>query len=239
MSEAVMARLRTTGSGRLPAEEAARLPDRLLDAAAAMFLTHGYAKASMEAIARAAGSSTKTIYSRYRNKDEILAATIRRLVDRTLPPIIEELENDADATEPRAFLTTVAARLVSLVMTKEVLGIFRLVLAESPRFPELARLSTEGPGRAVALLGRLFERWHRTGHLRVAPSADKLLARLFFDMTVTTPRNRAAVGRPLSRAELDTHIAAAVDLFWRAYGSDVQPSEKRKGSRAARTAPPR
>ncbi|HKU95202.1 MAG TPA: TetR/AcrR family transcriptional regulator [Vineibacter sp.] len=228
MSELEVTRLRTGGSGRLPAEEAARLPDRLLDAATAMFLAHGYAKASMEAIARAAGASTKTIYSRYRNKDEILAATIRRMVDRTLPPLLEELENDADTTEPRTLLATIAARLVTLVTTEDVLGIFRLVIAESPRFPELSRLSTEGPGRAIGFLGRLFERWHRSGQLRVAPTPDKLLARLFFDMTVTTPRNRAAVGRPLSRAELDVHVAAAVDLFWRAYGVDEGSAGRRR-----------
>ena len=119
MSELAAARLRTSGSGRLPADEAARLPDRLLDAATSMFLVHGYARASMEAIARAAGASTKTIYSRYRNKDEILAATIRRLVDRTLPPLLEELEDDADATEPRILLAAIASRLVKLVTTED------------------------------------------------------------------------------------------------------------------------
>ena len=69
-----MTRKTTARSGRLPAEEAAQIPDRLLDAATALFTSTGYGKTTMEAIAKQAGASSKTVYSRFANKEEILAA---------------------------------------------------------------------------------------------------------------------------------------------------------------------
>ena len=67
-----MARKKTTkargGPGRLSAEDAALLPDRLLDAALELFNERTYAEATMEQIARRAGASTTTLYARYADK---------------------------------------------------------------------------------------------------------------------------------------------------------------------------
>ena len=71
-------------AGRLPAEKAAMIPDRLLDAATALVSEVGYANTTMDAIARKAGASSKTVYSRYANKQEVLEAVVRRLMDRTI-----------------------------------------------------------------------------------------------------------------------------------------------------------
>ena len=91
-------------AGRLSAEEAENLPNRLLDAAAALFLEKGYAKATMEGVARAAQASTKTVYSRFDNKGEILAAVIRRLVEQTAAQLTAEVDAMVEGSEPRAFL---------------------------------------------------------------------------------------------------------------------------------------
>src|SRR5690242_18431738 len=70
------------GPGRLSAEEAAAVPDRLMDAAFLLFSRKGYADTSMEEIARTANASTKTIYSRYANKSELLKAVVERIITR-------------------------------------------------------------------------------------------------------------------------------------------------------------
>ena len=46
----------------------------------------GYARATMDAIAKAAGASRKTIYARYANKAEVLTAVVNRLLDTALAP---------------------------------------------------------------------------------------------------------------------------------------------------------
>jgi AcrR family transcriptional regulator len=201
-----------TGSGRLSAEEAARLPDRLLDAAMAVFLDQGYAQTTMDRIVRAAGASTKTVYSRYRNKNEILMAAVRRLMERGLPNLIDELDAEAKDAEPEAFLLQVGVRIANLATEDGALGIYRLVVAESPRYPDLAKLYGEGSGRVLAFLARLLAQWHQSGKLPLHGKPEGAAA-AFLDLMVATPRNRAVIGSPLSRTALKAHVASAVGVF--------------------------
>src|ERR1700761_9483232 len=72
------------GPGRLPAEEAAKVEDRLLDAALDLLRERSFSDTTMEQIARRAGASTKTLYSRYPGKAEVLQALTNRIVQRML-----------------------------------------------------------------------------------------------------------------------------------------------------------
>src|SRR5579872_6983661 len=93
-----------SGPGRLSAEASAALPDRLMDAAFHLFSRKGYADTSMEEIARAANASTKTIYSRYANKAELLKAVVERIIARVATAHAAETSHDAGKVEPRFFL---------------------------------------------------------------------------------------------------------------------------------------
>jgi AcrR family transcriptional regulator len=223
MKSSAKPKRRQTGPGRLSAEDAAKLPDRLLDAAAAMFLERGYAKATMEAIARKAQASTKTVYSRYANKAEILAAVIRRLVEGTLAEIDTDLEGKLDATDPQAFLFDIGLRFAALVSTRQTAGINRLVIAGAAEFPELALSYGEGPGRAAGIVRAALAQWQREGRLPLMPQPD-IAATIFYDMATSTPRTQALLGRPLARAALETHVSTVVALFLRGCGHPDQPA---------------
>src|SRR5215475_947002 len=75
------------GPGRLTAEEAARLPDRLLDAALELFNEQGYANTSMEQIARRAGATTKTLYARFSDKPAVVQAVVNRIIEASLKAV--------------------------------------------------------------------------------------------------------------------------------------------------------
>ncbi len=218
--------MRPKGSGRLSADEAERLPDRLLDAATAVFHEHGYAHATMEMIARVAGASTKTVYARYRNKNAILAAATRRMIDRTLPPLVDGLAPGNAEAEPRAMVAGIGRRLVGLATMPEAIGFYRNSVAEAVRFPELAGLYAEGSGRIVALLAQMFANWARTGRLRTRlppPAAAQCL----LDLLVATPRNRALLGMPLPPPALDAHVVAAIATF---FDGCVEPASAERTS---------
>ena len=171
----------------------------------------------MDRIAGAAGASTKTVYGRYRNKNEILDCG-RAAADRTgNASLISEVDKGRDDVEPRAFLTVTGERLATLATGGEALGIYRLVVAESPRFPDLARLYAQGTGRVVARLGQLLAQWNAIGRLPLYGKPESAAA-AFVDLVVATPRNKAVIGTPLSRPALKAHVAAAVDLFFRGCG---------------------
>src|ERR1022692_4930195 len=54
----------------------------LINAATRVFLREGYGLASIDKVASEAGVSTRTIYERFKNKADLLAAVITRLVER-------------------------------------------------------------------------------------------------------------------------------------------------------------
>lgn len=63
--------------------EASRLQtrERLLDAAAEVFKRHGYAKASLDAVAEAAGYTKGAVYSNFRTKADLFTALIDRVIE--------------------------------------------------------------------------------------------------------------------------------------------------------------
>src|SRR5580704_6789431 len=58
--------------------------DTLISAATQVFLRKGYGHASIDKVASEAGVSTRTIYERFKNKADLLASVITRLVERDM-----------------------------------------------------------------------------------------------------------------------------------------------------------
>jgi AcrR family transcriptional regulator len=204
-------------TGRPRAGEAAKIQERLLDAAAWLFSRAGYGRTSMEAIARRAGASSKTVYSRFANKEEVLRAVVRRLFDRVVHADDAGAAPAADA-EPRAFLLGVARELAALSAAKPTAGVNRLIMAEAFQVPELARLFLEVHERACAIVRAPLERWRASGALPRVPD-PAVAAVIFVEMVASIPRMRALLGAPLPRAEAERLAAAAVDIFVRGCGS--------------------
>jgi hypothetical protein len=72
------------GSGSVGQQKTAKIPPRLriLSAAAKLFLRHGIAGVSVEAIAKAAGSAKPTLYNHFVSKDELVAEYLRESAKR-------------------------------------------------------------------------------------------------------------------------------------------------------------
>lgn len=218
-------------SGRLPAEKAAMIPDRLLDAATELFGEGGYARTTMDGIARKARASTKTVYSRYPGKERILAAVVRRLMDRAIASETAMVADKTDNKDPRAFLLWSGRQLAALSAAKETVGLNRLILSESPQFPELARLFVDLHERAIAFISEPLQIWREAGYLPYI-SDTKLAATMFIEMAASVPRLHALLGKPLSPGETETLIATAVDLFLRGCGFTFDEPGSRRWGRA-------
>jgi len=124
--------------GRPTLEAVESINAAVMHAAHTMFLSDGYHTASMEAIARRAGVSKKTLYARFATKAELFAAVVTNQVakwsahagrfDHALPPTLKErLEHHA-----AMFLETQAQ--------PEAQAFERLLLTEARNFPELTRI---------------------------------------------------------------------------------------------------
>jgi AcrR family transcriptional regulator len=221
-----------TPGGRLPAAEAAQIPDRLLDAAGGLFAEIGFARTTMDAIARRAGASSKTVYSRYPNKEAVLAAVVRRLLDRAVAASGVAARPDLKADDPRQFLTRVGREMASLSAGGETIGFRRLVMAEAYQFPELAQVFIDMHERAIGVVRGPLEAWRAEGVLPLVPD-PRLAALIFVEMAASIPRIRALLGQPLDERETMRIVRTAVDLFLRGCGY-TPDMPRRKPAKPAR-----
>ncbi|HEY9214399.1 MAG TPA: TetR/AcrR family transcriptional regulator [Ancylobacter sp.] len=161
-SSAVQSRPR----GRIPADELASHEEAFLDAAAALFRCHGFARVSIDMIARAAHVSPKTIYRWYGGKTGLFAAVIKRM----LAPILatQDLFDDPQDADPIAVLRNVAARFLDRILEPDAVSLHRMMIAEAVHMPELSALYyREGYEVAVSRLAKWLAGQDAAGRLRV------------------------------------------------------------------------
>ena len=198
--------------GRPSANESSLLGARLLDAAQRVFVDAGYAGATMEAIADAAGVSRKSLYARYRNKADVLGAVVKRIVEAPLAGRTRAGPAATRGIAPRAELLQLAHELVASASAPEIIGLERLILAEAAQVPQLAQMYANLSERTLATAIRSLERLQATGNL--AGDIDlHVAATVFIEMTVSAPRRLAMMGRRMRRKELDAMLATAVEVF--------------------------
>jgi hypothetical protein len=103
--------------------------------------------------------------------------------------------------------------MLKVGLTPEALALHRMVIAEAPRFPGLARILHElGAAVGIDRLAREFERRMAAGEMR--PIDPRFAAEQFILTVVTGPQRRAlGLGVPLGRSELARWLADSVMLF--------------------------
>jgi len=197
--------------GRPSREASEQLGALILDAATELFLSHGFGATSIDAVAARVRISKRTFYHRFPDKAALFAAVVHRIIERLRPPANVQLTEGAD-------LRTVLARLATLILraalSSDAIALHRLIVAESARFPQLARvLSREGStNEAIALIAGLLEREARLGRVDVEDAV--FAARQFLTMVIALPQRRAmGLGIPMSKRELAAWPGKVVDLF--------------------------
>src|ERR1043166_6930143 len=121
------------------APSAGRRPEKteaILEAAGQLFREHGYGAVSMDQIAREAGVSKATVYAHFESKDRLFAAMVhnacRAYAEGRLPAVTE-------MEDVRAALTHICREIERFLLSPKTLGIYRVIIAEGPRFPELVQ----------------------------------------------------------------------------------------------------
>lgn len=213
------------GPGRLSAEQAAELPDRLMDAALQLFSENGFAGATMDEIAKRAGASTKTLYSRFGNKSEILEAVVQRNVQRTVADHLRGFALRPEQSEPREFLEKFGIQVCMANLVGETSGIVRITFGEAHRYPVLGRMYRQVTAMGVNAIANALRHWREQGVIAFDADPDAAAA-LCFSMMTTDVRVRAALGEPPTPAEIRRHVAFAVETFL--HGLLIEPKAKSK-----------
>jgi AcrR family transcriptional regulator len=204
-------------TGRIPAASLAQHEASLLATARALFYERGFGGTSVDAIARAARVSPKTIYGRFGSKEGLFAASLEERVGEVLAALGAPI---ASGTDARAVLEDFATRLLAATSSAEALMMQRLVIAESARFPKLGLAFFEaGPRRGIATLAAFFARATAAGHLRVTDPQPA--AEMFAGALLGVPLRAALVARARpTRKAMQRRAAETVAFFLAAYGGD-------------------
>lgn len=137
----------------------------IFDAAMALFLEEGFDGASMDRIAARAGVSKRTVYNRFKSKEDLFAAVVRDMCFQILPLGAPDMGFDE---EPVQFLTRFARNFLKFTMEPQMLSLHRLLSFEASRSPQLGALFFEnGPHKVLTLLTEYFARQVALGRLAI------------------------------------------------------------------------
>ena len=145
--------------GRPPKGNEQSSRDRLLDAAKQLFLEHGYGNLSLEALAREARVSLRTVYNEFEGKAGIFGALIGRCSDQ----FVGSLKRDTNIQEA---LTVFGTQFLFRVTRPDVIRMRAILIGESPRFPDLAeQFYEQGPRRTLGQLQEFFKHHQQEGRI--------------------------------------------------------------------------
>jgi len=146
------------------AERAADRRQAIFDAALDEFIERGYASTRLDDVARRAGVAKGTIYLHFKDKQ----ALFQELVRAALLPLIGRLAAPPTPGESvRALVESFAGNFVKEIVETRRSAIVRLILAEGPRFPDIADFYyREVVSRGLAGMRALIELGIARGEIR-------------------------------------------------------------------------
>ena len=163
MNEALKAGDTAPARAGRPKDDSKRLA--IMRAATAHFMSEGYERTSMDAIAQRAGVSKQTVYSHFANKDALFRECIQSKI-RRYGLDMQDFAPDVPLDE---VLMTTGRRFLDLLSDEDVVSMYRLLIAETTAFPKLAQTFWEtGPERTLAAIARGLEERNRRGECTIA-----------------------------------------------------------------------
>lgn len=189
--------------------------EAILDAARDAFLEDGYSATSMSTIAARVGGSKGTLYTYFKNKEELFEAYVRRHCTWQREEMYA-LSGDGETIEK--VLTRLGRNFLRSVMSDYNLRHFRMITAEAERSPAIGQAFYEsGPASGIALLARLLTDAQDKGQLRLddtEAAAHQFMA--LCQNRMLKARLCAAMSAP-TEAEIAKEVDHAVKVFLAAY----------------------
>lgn len=198
----------------------------VIQAAADLFVQHGYDGTSTEMIAERAGVSRQTIYNQFESKEALFLAVTVDLVDEISTPLDEAAEGAEDL---RGALIVLAHSLLRKLLRPKTVAFHRLVVTVAARFPALAHAVYEAT--SVAIEEKVAGYLQKQSQLRLPDPA--IAARHLNGLIIHPYPFKALLGieEDADSPEMHRHLEAAVDTFVRAYGKGA---DKKGGAKSER-----
>jgi TetR/AcrR family transcriptional regulator, mexJK operon transcriptional repressor len=200
---------------RIPRGEKRR--DEIAAVAERVFLELGFNDTTMQIVASRAGASKETLYRHFGSKEGLFSEVVRARAERVYGQVESEI---GQRNDPRDVLKRLGYNLLGKLLSEDPLCLFRIVISEVQRTPELGRIFFEqGPNQLLKDLASYLEYATKQGMLKCQEPA--LAAKLFLGSVVA---NRHIIKlvvpdyEDLTEEIIHQHVEAAVNMFLAAYG---------------------
>jgi len=185
----------------------------ILEAAKRMFTVHGFDRTSMDQIAAEAGVSKLTVYSHFGDKEALFAAAVKSHCETQLPDALFEAAPEMPLRER---LLTIAHAFFAMVSSPEAVAGHRIMCTPHITGSPLPAIFWQaGPERIQAVFAALLQKRVDAGELDIADVP--LAASQFFALLKGEAHARLVFGCLKGARPVEEHLAAAVDMFLRAY----------------------
>ncbi len=147
-------------------------PTQIVDAARAIFDEQGLHSARLDDIARRAGIAKGTIYLYFPTKEALFREVVRQTIVTRLEAVRGDLARQPDDRSAVEQLCGVMRGWWDFMRTPETLAVYRLVIGELHRFPELMAFYLDEvvvPSRAI--VASIMERGITRGEFRPVDTA--------------------------------------------------------------------
>jgi TetR/AcrR family transcriptional regulator, mexJK operon transcriptional repressor len=185
--------------------------DDILNAARELFLERGYDAVSLDDIVERVGGSKTTLYSYYGGKEGLFGAMVRQVCHDKLGAL---LAMDVTNLDPKAGLHAIGQQFVTAISNNEGRAVFRAMVAEAQRFPELAQtFYSAGPEAAIGALRRNIEHWQKKGLLKRGDA--EMLAVQFLGLMMGSFHIKSLLGimDPLTEKQIKTWVERGTNVF--------------------------
>jgi AcrR family transcriptional regulator len=190
----------------------------ILDAAKQVFFDEGYQLASMDRIAERAGTTKRTVYGYFPNKEALFAA----VVEKGCAHVLEQLPGPGTLPgDPREGLIAFARTSAELMGSPNCIKLERMILAETERHPRFAATLGETFDAGEAKLADYLAACISAGRLK--PHDPVLAARMLSNAIGQATSLRSLLALQTGAADLEKAgraIEAAVDLYLNAYAAE-------------------
>lgn len=192
---------------------------RVLEAASRVFLVHGFSAATTDMIQSEAGVSKSTVYAHFPSKEALFAAVIEFECDAFARQI---RDLNIDDGHIKAVLTALGQAYLEIVFSPKALALFRVVVGEAPRFPDIAQVFYRvGPMVVGRLMAEHLQAAVAEGTLNLAGTTVDGAAQ-YFAGVLRAPGHLECLllpnAQPTSQ-QIDIWVKQAVTIFLKAFAT--------------------
>ncbi|WP_423760439.1 TetR/AcrR family transcriptional regulator [Burkholderia sp. NLJ2] len=181
----------------------------ILDGAKTVFLSQGFGLATMDDVATAAGVGKQTVYRHFKSKEALFVGLVTSMCAQVGGVLAGALDAQSDGS-PEDELRELGWALAQILIAQDNLRLYRAIVAEAERLPELGQVFYENGAKVVRafaakILRKRFD--ESTAALRAATFVQLVLGDAYLELSIgfTVPDVDARFAQ-----QVDEAVAAAL-----------------------------